>query len=296
MKIFVCANWGLKFSGLLIDYWRAQGHEVEYRLGYDPALHEASDLCFVDACDNNARVASLERFSGSRLAIRLIDIECWMGQPGGVQWENVDVAIFGATHIQELVQSYVKFPDHVKVVHVPFGVNLAEWTYRNRTHGKEVAFIAHWWPAKNLPLALQVMARLGEPYRLHVLGKPANEKWLRYYVEHAVKELDLEVIFTERVDSVDEWLEDKNYLLMTGQKEAFSYAAAEAAAKGIKPLIHNFWGAKNVWPREWIWDTVDECVIKMHYYYQSRLYRDYIKHNYSLKLMMEKINAACEIK
>jgi hypothetical protein len=84
MKIFACCNWQLKFLGPILDCWREDGHEVEYRLGYDPALHEWADVCFVDVCDHNAVVASQNRFPNSRLVIRAIDIECWAGQPGGV--------------------------------------------------------------------------------------------------------------------------------------------------------------------------------------------------------------------
>ncbi|NIP87210.1 MAG: hypothetical protein GTO03_17275, partial [Planctomycetales bacterium] len=96
MKIFACCNWKLKFLGPVLEAWREAGHEVTYKLGYDPALHEASDVCFVDVCDHNAIVASKERFPGSRLVIRAIDIECWARQPRAVNWKNVDALVVGA--------------------------------------------------------------------------------------------------------------------------------------------------------------------------------------------------------
>lgn len=294
MRIFACCNWQLKFLGPVLDWWREAGHHVEYRLGYDPKLHEWADICFVDVCDHNAQVASRHRFKGSRLVVRAIDIECWVHQPGGVKWENVDALVFGAKHVEELVKGYVDFPPNVEVRHVPFGVKLDDWTFRERDGmGRNVAFVAHRWSAKGLPLLAQVMAALGSGWRLHVLGTKSGERWLHAYWDHIVGALGLDVTETVQVADVDEWLEDKDYLLVTSQKEAFSYAAAEAAAKGIKPVIHNFWRAEDVWPQEWVWDTVDEAVNMICGDYDSRGYRQYIEEHYSLERMMQGLNAAC---
>jgi len=295
MKIFACCNWQLKFLGPILDRWREDGHEVEYRLGYDPALHEWADVCFVDVCDHNAVVGSRERFAGSRLVIRAIDIECWAGQPGGVTWDNVDALVFGAKHIQELVQGYARIPDSVEIHHVPFGVDLNKWTYRERGHGFNVACVAHRWSAKGLPLLYQLMAKLGPGYRLHLLGTRNTEKWLHAYLDHMVDELGLDVTETDRVDDVDAWLEDKDYHVLASAKETFSYATAEAAAKGIKPLVHNFYRARDVWPDEWIWNTLDEAVGMIGGDYDSVGYRRYVEEYYNLDRMMRGLNTACEI-
>ncbi len=301
MKIFACCNWQLKFLGPVLDWWRAAGHEVKYKLGYDPALHEWADVCFVDVCDRNAMVASQNRYPGARLAIRAIDIECWARQPSGVTWDNVDALVFGARHIQELVTGYLDLPGHVRVSQVPFGIDLARWRYQEREPGPDVACIAHRWAAKGLPLALQVMATLGpdpstgsgQGYRLHLLGTPSTEGWLHAYLDHMVASLGLEVTVTERVEDVDAWLEDKEYHLLASQKEAFSYATAEAAAKGIKPLVHNFYRAGDVWPEDWIWNTVDQAVDMVWNGYDSASYRCYIEEHYSLEHMMRGLNEAC---
>ena len=132
MRIAAFCNWQLKFLGPILDYWRDEGHHVEYRLGYDPKLHEWSDVCFIDVCDHNAVVGSKNRFENSRLVIRAIDIECWVRQPGGVTWDNVDALVFGAKHIEKLVKSYVNFPPTLDVRHVPFGLDVDKWTFRER--------------------------------------------------------------------------------------------------------------------------------------------------------------------
>jgi len=299
MKIATFSNWGEKFLGMMNSYWRKQGHEVEYRLGYDPALHEWADVCYVDVGDNNARVASEQRFPNTILAIRCIDIECWLGQPGAVHWENVDVCIFGAKHIEELVRSYVNFPPNVKVVHIPFGVDLDKWTFKVRDgSGKKVACVAHQWTAKGLPLLFQVMAKLGPGWQLHALGtKSRSDPWQWKYYEHIIEHLGIDYHWTDHVDDLDAWLDDKDFHVLASTKESFSYASAECAAKGIKPLIHAYWGSEQIWPQEWLWYMVDECVHKIKGgTYDSVWYRDVIAETYSLDLMMARINAICGIR
>jgi len=295
MKLYACCNWRLKFLGPILDAWRANGHEVEYTMGYDPAKHEWADVCLIDVCDHNANVGSTYKFEGSRLVIRAIDIECWVRQPRAVTWENVDALIFGAKHIEELVRSYTDLPESLEVAHVPFGVLPSLWGFRVRNGaGRNMAFVAHQWSAKGLPLLFQVMAKL-PGWKLHVLGTENTERWLHWYKRHIIDEMRLDVEFTASVESVDEWLEDKDYLIVSSQKEAFSYVTAEAALKGIKPLVHNFWRAKDIWPESWVWTTIDECIEMIHGPYDSHEYRDFVMQNYTLDHMMEGINRVCRI-
>lgn len=293
MKIFACCNWKLKFLGLVLDAWRADGHEVKYKMGYDPALHEWADVCFVDVCDHNAVVASKHRFPGSRLVIRAIDIECWAGQYRGVTWANVDGLVLPALHIERLIQSYVDLPETLQIYRAPFGVDLDKWTYRARDRaGRRLACVCYRWSAKGLPLLLQIATRLPD-WSLHILGKPSSEHWLNFYVDQQIDRLGLDVEFTEEVPDVDIWLEDKDAHILCSVKESFSYVTAQAAAKGIKPVVHRFYGADGIWPQNWLWNTLDEAVEMIRGTIESASYRTYIEDHYSLEHMMKGLNEAC---
>jgi hypothetical protein len=91
--------------------------------------------------------------------------------------------------------------------------------------------------------------------------------------------------------TVDEFLEDKNYLLHASHKEGFSYATAEAMAKGIKPIIHRFYGADDLWPNM-TWDSIDQAIEMItNKEYNSASYRQYlINQGYTLPQMMEAFN------
>ena len=110
------------------------------------------------------------------------------------------------------------------------------------------------------------------------------------FVEH--NELNIE--FTNILlddGTVDHWLEDKDYLLHGSHKEGFSYATAEAMAKGIRPIIHRFYGADDLWPGM-TWNGIDEAVEMItDGDYDSDSYRQYlIQHRYTLPQMMEDID------
>jgi len=92
-------------------------------------------------------------------------------------------------------------------------------------------------------------------------------------------------------ETVDKFLEGKNYLLHASHKEAFSYATGEAMAKGIKPVLHRFYGADGLWPGI-TWDTIDQAIEMItEDRYDSASYRQYlIDHGYTLDQMMTAID------
>jgi len=112
--------------------------------------------------------------------------------------------------------------------------------------------------------------------------------WRKAYVDHYIQQNNLNVEFVEHVDDMNEWLEDKDFLLHTGTKEAFSFISAEAGLKGIKFLVHNFPGCKDIWPEHLIWNTVSDAKqLILEDRYESMLYCNYVKANYSLPKMLE---------
>jgi hypothetical protein len=93
------------------------------------------------------------------------------------------------------------------------------------------------------------------------------------------------------VADLNEWWEDKNYVLHCGQKETYTYAVAEAMSKGIKPVFHRYFGADATWPGL-TWTSIDEAVkLITEEEYDSSSYRQYlIDHQLTLPQMMAEIS------
>jgi hypothetical protein len=93
------------------------------------------------------------------------------------------------------------------------------------------------------------------------------------------------------VPDMSAWLENKTYALTCSGKETFGYFNGESMSKGLMPLMHSFYGARKIWPSQYIWRTLDDLRNMLYYMpYEPQQYRQFILENYSLDAMMERIN------
>lgn len=306
-----------KFTGDMVDWWRAHGHEVKTDRYYDPDLVLWADLIWFDTCDNNIKSAMnpgeaimASKFNhqipipwdmhemdltGKKIICRPIDIEVWQGHHADYKvWDLVDDCIFIAPHIRDMMMADDRPKASTMRVHtIPCGVNLDRWTFKERSPGFDIAVVSEIWVSKGIDYVLQIALRLkeiDERYKIHWLGKWHDYLWEEAYARDFIQRLGLNIEFTEYVESVNDWLEDKHYLLHASHKEAFSYATAEAMAKGIKPVLHTFYGAGAIWPGI-TWDSTEEAVARITGdSYDSQSYRRYLQdHGLTLDQMMERI-------
>jgi glycosyltransferase involved in cell wall biosynthesis len=160
-----------------------------------------------------------------------------------------------------------------------------------------VAVIGHFWGSKGEVMIPQFVRQLidktgNDKWKFYMQGNWRHDvwKWYFYYMKHIIKELGLEnnvILNEERVGSIDNWLEDKNFLVTFSMKDAFSIIVGEAMAKGIKALPHNFMGARDIWGK-YVWNSFDELAYRLDKeYYNSHEYYDFVKDNYSNEVIMK---------
>ena len=64
---------------------------------------------------------------------------------------------------------------------------------------------------------------------------------------------------------------------------------------GVKPLIHNFVGAKELYPKKYIWNTFSELKqIILSKEINPQEYHDFVKQNFSFKKQMQQIEEVLE--
>ncbi len=281
----------------ILDHWAAIGHEVKSCPYYDPSWVGWADVTFFEWVDSNIQKASREKPAKGRIIARCIDVDAYAKHPGAVDWGWVDDLVFIADHIKDWVLDWANVTPNVKVHHIPCGIDLDKFTFKERSHGLNLAFVGRLWIGKNVGMALQVLLALrnatGDDYKLFIRGDGWHPNWWEYYCKHFIEDNGLQnsVIIEGEVPSIDEWLEDKNYIITPSYKEAFSYVTGEAAAKGIKPLVGNFWGSSDIWPREWIFNTETEAVDMVLWGdYDSSSYRGVIEECYPLKRQLERFD------
>lgn len=322
MKIAVFDPYLRKFTGDMEKWWLAQGHEVKMDRYYDPELVMWADVVWFDTADNNIKSATNPSealiddwkkegkdvpwdmhemdLTGKKIIVRPIDIEVWYGHHLGVKWDVVTHCIFVARHIKDVMLSDpLPLAKDLKMDVVPCAVDLDRYTFKTRTHGEKVGIVSEKWTSKGTDLILQtalLVKRMGVKRTYHWLGKWSDYSWEMAYFMDFIRFHELDFEFTEWIEgdnAVNDFLEDKNYLLHASHKEAFSYATAEAMAKGIKPVVHRFYGADDLWPGM-TWDSVEQAADMLTgTEYDSEKYRQYlIDHGYTVPQMMEKIMEA----
>lgn len=316
MKILLFDPYNKKFTQDMIDYWEDGGHEIQFQQYYNPTLIEWADVIYFFTCDNNLMSAmnpseALQAdwlkdgiiesdmhkmdLTGKKVIVHPVDIEVWQGHHANeLLWDIVDDVIFPAPHIQKIFNEDSRTQGHRFRQHViPFGVNLERWTFAEHQKGFNIGVVGELWESKGVDLGLQIAMRLKEiDPRYHITWRGPNQMyhWGKAYFDDMAKDLPIshEIDFVEDLNA---WWEDKDYVLHCGQKETYTYAVAEAMAKGIKPVFHRYYGAEATWPGL-TWRSIDEAInLITEDEYDSQSYRQYlIDHHLDLDSMMTSID------
>lgn len=255
---------------------------------------EWADICWFEWCDELLIIASKLKIAQERKIIcRLHSYEAFTDYPSQVNWSCVDHVIFVSVGIQEFVTKNFNVNREITSV-IPNGVNLDKWTFRQRNCGFKVAYVGYINYKKGPMLLLHTFKALYDHdhrYQFYIAGMFQDPRYSLYF-DQMIREFGLEdnFFFENWQDNLDEWLEDKNYILCTSVLESQNMSVMQAMAKGIKPIIHNFVGAKEIYHNGYLWNSIEEAVSMVaEENYDSKEYRTFISDNYSLEKGMNEI-------
>ena len=149
--------------------------------------------------------------------------------------------------------------------------------------------------SKGVELLCQVIyetVKRDPEYTFEIVGTQV-EAWSKRYFEEFIKRNGLEnnVKRIQRVEDVNEWMEGIDYILSTSMKECQSLPLLEAMAKGVKPVIHHWWDASELYPEKFIFQTPKQAVdIIMNDDYNSNEYYKFVAVNYDINIQVNKLN------
>ena len=247
---------------------------------------EWSDIAWFEWCDGMVVQAS-KLPKVCKIICRLHSYEVFANFPHEVEWAKIDCLVFVAEHIQTIFLDqlpHLKQQLPMQVIHN--GIDLQKYELLERPKGFNLAYVGYINHKKNPSLLLQCMSHLKEVdprYILHIAGEH-QELRFKLYVEHMLSALGLRknIVFHGWVDDVEAWLGDKSFILSTSVLESFGYGIAEAMARGLKPLIHNFVGAGQLYPAKYIFNNVREFgQMVQSPEFRPAEYRQYIADNHS---------------
>lgn len=243
------------------------------------------DIAWFEWCDELIIYASkMNKKIKSKIICRLHSYEAFTNNINEVKWENIDKVVFVSSYIRDFVIKQTDLKSSIAVV-VPNGLSLADWTYKERNHGKKIAYIGYINYKKGPMLLLNAfneIVRHDSSYELHIAGEFQDPRDSLYFNQMIpLMNLEKNIFFYGWIDNLNEWMEDKNYVICSSLLESQNMSVMQAMSKGIKPLIHNFAGAKNIYPEEFLWNDFRGLLSMLNEKYKSEKYFKFIADKYS---------------
>jgi len=296
---FFCGGDGMTFLNEIAEFAKSR-FPVRFFEGGDinqmRELMKWSDISWFEWCTNLA-VAGSQLPKVCKNIVRLHRYEAYEQWPQQVNWANIDLLItVGNSFAKDaLINRVPDIETQTAIIAIPNGVNLEKFVFTNRSRGKNIAFLANLRMVKNPAFVLQCVQKLhyiDPEYRLFfggIFADPALEQYLR----HMVNALELgDVVFFDGWQAdINSWLEDKHYIVSTSIIESQGMGLMEGMACGLKPVIHNFPGASQIFPPEFLFNIAEEfCEQILSDKYEPQRYRKFVEENYPLKNQLSKIN------
>jgi len=289
------------FLGDIADFLKTK-YQVRTCYSSDPkeieaAVHWADVVWLEWANELTIQLTNHPNLLDSKSVIcRLHSYEAFSGFVQNINWEKIDDLVFVAEHIKDIViQQVPSLPNKVNNIHiVPNGVNLDKFVFRDRSKGKNLAYLGHINYKKGPMLLLHAsreLVQMDKKYRLFIGGNFQDARYELYFSQ-MIKELGLEknIQMDGWIEDVGTWLEDKHYMVCSSVLEGHPVGLMEAMACGLKPVIHNFVGARDIYPEKFLWNTIPEFIQRITSDdYSSIEYRNYIEEHYDLKRQLDSI-------
>jgi glycosyltransferase involved in cell wall biosynthesis len=296
---FFCGGDGMTFLDEIVEF-AAPRFEVRLFEGRTEQemreLMEWSDISWFEWCTNLAVIGSRQPKVCKNI-IRLHRYEAYEPWPRQVNWANIDILVMvGNSFVKEaLLDKVSHLESTTSLITIPNGVNLEKFHFTERPRGKNIAFLSNLRAVKNPAFALQCMQKLhyiDPQYRLFFAGM-FQDATLEQYLRHIVDALELRdvVFFDGWQPDVRSWLADKHYIVSTSLIESQGMGLLEAMACGLKPVIHNFPGANQIFPSEFLFNIAEEfCAQICSDSYEPEKYRAFVEQRYALNAQLSKIN------
>ena len=291
---------GPTFLNDILDYARGRYQVRTFEGKTTGQMHELmqwSDISWFEWCTDEMVVAASRLPKVCRTIVRLHRWEAYLERLDQINWQTMDVLMLvGNSFVRQALEQQV--PDiarRIAVVTIPNGVNLDKFKFRRRKKGKKIVQLGHLRMIKRPDFTLQCMKKLYEidpDYHLHFAGRWQDDA-LQQYLWHMTRQLGLEdvVHFDGYQSDVETYLEDVDYNVSSSLSESQGMGLLEAMARGIKPVIHHFPGAEEIFGREFLFRTPEEfCQRVLEPSYTPQRYRVFVERRYPLAGQLRHIN------
>lgn len=237
---------------------------------------------------------------GSRLTkdkpavCRIHRYEVYSGAPAQIEWRNVDRLVFISPQVARSYQELIGALPPVRVDVIPNAIPVDAFPFdpaRARTFN--LAFLGRLHVIKNPMMLVQILKKVVDRdprFQLHVAGAVQHVEVAQYLLYHAEQlGLNDHLHFYGNVDRADipAFLSQCSYLLSTSVIEGHPVGVMEAMAAGLKPIVHDYLGARDLFDADFLFNTIDEAAeMIVDGAYEPARYRRFVAERYDLDRQM----------
>jgi len=213
--------------------------------------------------------------------------EMFTDMPARINWKNTRGVLYCNNNTASIANKLLNeayppgLPKHI----VHNWVDVDEYQFSEHVDGYKIAMLCDLNFKKNIPMALQILLELPEAYTLHIAGA-CQDASLMEYMSNLVVDSDIQhrVKMYNRIPHKDivDFMSDKNYILSTSMREGCPMGILECMSMGVKPIVHNWPGAKDIFPEDIVFSKISEVIDILNKPYNSRNYRDLVEKNHGL--------------
>ena len=209
-----------------------------------------------------------------------------------LDFKKFEKVIFVAKHIKDYVEDKLgKIPNAVVI---PNGVDMDKFTLdkdkclmdlgNGQFHNgnNKIAYAGYLTRKKGIGELFFIAESLPK-YEFHVTGKFKDDDVCEFVNK---KKPDNVILYPWQYD-INEWYQDKSYILNTSLRESQGMSIMEAMSCGLKPLVRDWVGAKEIYGETY--KGLDDLRGMLFGSYEPEKYREFIKENYNFKNTYEQI-------
>ncbi|HDY88316.1 MAG TPA: glycosyltransferase [bacterium] len=225
-----------------------------------------ADILWLEWANQLTAVATqVYEIKSKSVIVRLHSYEALSSLPTRVNWKVVDYLVFVAPHIRDIVKMQIHdIEKQVCTKIIPNGLDIDNIPKNKVFNMYDIAYVCNLSLKKEPAMMLQIMAELvkfNPAFHLHSAGG-WQDKGCEIYMKHMAKEMGIEenITYYGFVENMETFWPGKGILLSTSFHEGHPCNIMEGMARGLRPVIHNFIGAKGLYQEKYLFNTVVDAI------------------------------------
>ena len=255
---------------------------------FKPHLAENAKVIWCEWANQKAIAVSHAKVKGKKI-LRVHAFEVFTEYANEINWNGFDHVIFIDDYIKDYAER--QFGKINGAVVIPNGVDFDRFFLREPVRNNKIAYAGYLTRKKGIG-ELLLLAKSFPEYEFHLAGKYQENDiadWMTY------KKPDNVFIHPWQYDeAMNKFYQDKTYILNTSLRESQAMTIMEGMACGLKPLVADWIGAKEIYNGS-VYQNMQDFKKLLEGDYEPEKYRDFVKQNYDFENTYKEIEKLIEL-